>query len=225
MKPSVLLAEATTPDGAQLTLRLHDGHFQMRVGGHGLMCTTETRSEAELAERGCAKLVDGGPARVLIGGLGFGFTLRRVLELVPAGVRVQVVELLPVVVAWNREYMRSVNGELVDDARVQIVVDDVGAVLAAAPAASYDAVLLDVDNGPFALVDAGNAQLYSTAGLRVLARALRPGGRAAFWSATPDSAFMRRLATAGFHATACAAKAYAQAKRATRTLIIADRRK
>ncbi|MEO8604870.1 MAG: spermine synthase [bacterium] len=223
MKPSVLIAESTTPDGAKLTLRLHDGHYQMRVDGHGLMSTTETRSEAELAERGCEKLAATGQQRLLIGGLGFGFTLRRVLELVSTNVKVQVAELLPAVVAWNREHLQSYNGALVDDARVQIIVDDACAVLAAAPPGTYDAVLLDIDNGPFALVDPGNAQLYAATGLRHLARALRRGGRAVFWSAVPDRAFMHRLTAAGFRATACGAKAYAQAKRTTRTLIIADR--
>ena len=119
MKPSVTLAQTTTSDGATLSLRMHDGHYHMRIGGHGLMSTTATSSEARLAELACEKLVKQGRKHVLIGGLGFGFTLRRVLELVTTDVKVEVAELLPQVVAWNREHLQSVNGGLVDDPRVR----------------------------------------------------------------------------------------------------------
>jgi spermidine synthase len=222
VKPSVTLAQTTTSDGATLSLRLHDGHYHMRIGGHGLMSTIATRSEVRLAELGCERLVKEGRKRVLIGGLGFGFTLRRVLELVTTDVKVEVAELLPQVVAWNREYLRSVNGGLVDDPRVRILIEDVFALLARATAGHYDAVLLDVDNGPAALVDRGNARLYADHGLRVLSRALRVGGRAVFWSASPERSFMARLAQAGFRAEAVAAKAYAKSKRGNHTLFVAD---
>ena len=223
MKPSVTLAETTTPDGARLTLHVHDGHYQMRVDGSGLMTTTQTRSEAQLAEVACEHVGAAPGARVLIGGLGFGFTLRRVLELVHPAVRVQVAELLPQIVAWNRDYLQSVNGALLDDRRVEILLEDVVAVLTRAPAGGYDVVLLDIDNGPVALVDAGNARLYADQGLRVLSRALRPGGRAVFWSESRDRSFMRRLTAAGFRATAIGTKSYAKAKRDIYTLIVADR--
>lgn len=222
MKPSVTLAEATTPDGSTLSLHRHDGHYQMRVGGHGLVSTTATSSEARLADLGCESVGTTGGEHVLIGGLGLGFTLRRVLELVHSDVHVQVAELLPEVVAWNREHLQSVNGGLLDDARVEILVDDVFAVLTRASAGCYDAVILDVDNGPAALVDPANARLYADQGLRVLSRALRRGGRAVFWSATPDRSFMTRLAAARFRAIAVGSKAYARARRGTRTLIVAD---
>jgi spermidine synthase len=222
VKPTVTLAQTTTADGATLSLRMHDGHYHMRIGGHGLMSTTATSSEARLAELGCERLVKDGRKRVLIGGLGFGFTLRRVLELVTADVTVEVAELLPQVVAWNREYLQSVNGGLVDDPRVGILIEDVFALLARATAGRYDAVLLDVDNGPAALVDPGNARLYGDHGLRVLSRALRVGGRAVFWSASPERAFMARLAQAGFRAEAIAAKAYDKSKRRNHTLFVAD---
>ena len=222
MKPSVTLAQITTADGATLSLRMHDGQFHMRIGGHGLMSTTATSSEARLAELACERLGKEGRKHVLIGGLGFGFTLRRVLELVTADVKVEVAELLPQVVAWNREYLQSVNGGLVDDPRVGLLIEDVFALLARAPAGQYDAVLLDVDNGPAALVDHGNARLYADPGLRVLSRALRVGGRAVFWSASPERSFMARLAHAGFRAEAIATKAYAQSKRRDHTLFVAD---
>jgi spermidine synthase len=163
-----------------------------------------------------------GRKHVLIGGLGFGFTLRRVLELVTTDVKVEVAELLPQVVAWNREYLQSVNGALVDDPRVGILIEDVFARLARATPGQYDAVLLDVDNGPAALVDPGNSRLYAEHGLRVLSRALRVGGRAVFWSASPARSFMARLTQAGFRAEAVATKAYARSKRRNHTLFVAD---
>ena len=222
MKPSVTLARTTTSDGATLSLRMHDGQYHMRIGGHGLMSTIATSSEARLAELGCERLARQGRKHVLIGGLGFGFTLRRVLELVTTDVKVDVAELLPQVVAWNREHLQSVNGGLVDDPRVGILIEDVFAHLARATAGQYDAVLLDVDNGPAALVDRGNARLYADHGLRVLSRALRVGGRAVFWSASPERSFMARLIQAGFRVEAVAAKAYAKSKRRNHTLFVAD---
>lgn len=222
MKPSVIVAETTTPDGARLSLHRRDAVFVIRIGGDELMSTLRTRSEVRLADLGCEQLGRAGRAKVLIGGLGFGFTLRRVLELVHDDVQVRVAELIPQIVAWNRAHLQSVNGALVDDARVEILIDDVYAVLAGAQPGEYDAVLLDVDNGPIALVDSGNARLYVAAGLRVLSRALRAGGRAVFWSADPDRPFMARLTAAGFRATAIDSKAYANATRDRHTLIIAD---
>jgi spermidine synthase len=222
MKPSVILAEATTPDGSTLSLRRRDGHYHLRVAGHGLVSTTATSSETRLADLACEQLGKAPGARVLIGGLGMWFTLRRVLELVHTEMKVQVVELLPEVVDWNRRHLQAVNGGLVDDARVEILIDDVFAVLARAGAGDYDAVILDVDNGPAALVDPRNTRLYADRGLRVLSRALRRGGRAVFWSASADRSFMTRLGAAGFRATAVDSKAYAKAKRSTRTLIVAD---
>ncbi len=222
MKPSVTLAETTLSGGSTLSLCMRDGHYHLRVAGRELMSTATTSSEERLAELACEKVGTTSGTRVLIGGLGFGFTLRRALELVHPDVKVQVAELLPEVVAWNREHLQSVNGGLVDDARVEIQIDDVLAVLARANARQYDAVLLDIDNGPAPIVAAANRRLYAAAGLQVLSRALRVGGRAVFWSASTDRAFLKQLTQAGFLATAVGAKAHAQAKRDTHTLFIAD---
>jgi len=135
-----------------------------------------------------------------------------------------VAELLPEVVAWNRQYLQSVNGGLLHDPRVEILIEDVLAVLTAADAGRYDVILLDVDNGPPAsIVDPATTRLYADSGLTVLFRALRPGGRAVFWSASSDRAFLKRLTRAGFRTTAVGAKAYPNAKRDTHTLFIADR--
>ena len=136
MKPFLLLATSHTPDGAELTLHSHDSHFYLRVNRQPLMGTNASESEKVLAELACAHLGSGTP-RVLIGGLGFGFTLRRVLELVSPAAHVQVAELLPQVVAWNREFLTSVNGQLLDDKRVEITVDYVFQVISRAPRGHY----------------------------------------------------------------------------------------
>lgn len=223
MKPTTTLAEARTPDGSRLALRHHDGHYGVFVDGDLLMSTRAWFSEAEMAELGCAGSRAGAPRRVLIGGLGFGFTLRRVLELVGPDAVVEVAELLPVMVEWNREHLSGVNGRLLDDPRVVVTLGDVYALLGKAPPGHYDVVLLDVDNGPVAMVDAGNKRIYSDEGLRVLSRALSASGRAVFWSGSTDREFMRRLIHAGFRARSIPAKAYPKAVRETHTLFVADR--
>lgn len=224
MKPFTLLAEARTPDGAELSLHAHDTHFYLRVNRQPLMGTNASESEKALARLACARLSGMKQPRILIGGLGFGFSLRQVLEIVGADARVQVAELLPEVVEWNRRYLGSVNGLLLDDRRVEVVVDDVFEVLSRAPAGHFDAILLDVDNGPVAMVQDGNARLYQTRGFAVITQALKPGGRVAFWSASTDAAFAKRLGKAGFHVEVVPAKAWPQAKRHTHTIFVADRR-
>lgn len=224
MKPFLLLAQSQTPEGAELTLHAHYTHFYLRVNRQPLMGTNASESEKMLAQLACDRLCDKPKVRVLIGGLGFGFTLRRVLELVGKEARVQVAELLPEVVTWNREYLSSVNGLLLDDKRVEVVVEDVFQVISRAPAAHYDAILLDVDNGPIAMVQDGNARLYQAQGFAAITHALRPGGRVTFWSASTDHGFAKRLAKAGFKVETVASKAYPQAKRSTHTIFVADRK-
>ena len=223
MKPFLLLAQSHTPDGAELTLHAHDSNFYLRVNRQPLMGTNASESEKVLAELACVRL-GSGTGRVLIGGLGFGFTLRRVLELVGAEVQVQVAELLPQVVAWNREYLSAVNGLLLADTRVQTTVEDVFQVISRAPKGHYDAILLDVDNGPIAMVQDCNARLYQTQGFSAIMHALKPDGRVTFWSASTDHAFAKRLTKAGFKVETVAAKAYPQAKRCTHTIFVADRK-
>jgi spermidine synthase len=223
LKPFVTLAQARTPEGAELTLHSHDNQFYLRVNRQPLMGTNASVSEKRLAELACHRLGGCLGARVLIGGLGFGFSLRRVLELVRKDAHVEVAELLPEVVAWNREFLREVNGLLLDDPRVQVSVADVFQIIARAPAAYYDAILLDVDNGPIAMVQDGNARLYQERGFAIIARALKPGGRVTFWSASQDQAFAKRLSKAGFKVQVVGAKAYEQARRDSHTIFVADR--
>ena len=187
------------------------------------MSTTATSSELLLAQLPCDGLRGRADACVLIGGLGLGFSLQRVLALVGRRARVQVAELLPEVVAWNREFLREVNGRLLDDRRVEVITRDVFDVIRRAEPAAYDAILLDVDNGPTSVVQAGNARIYNRRGLGMIARALKKGGKVAFWSAEAEPEFVRSLAHAGFKAEAFPAKAHEHAKREAHMIYLAER--
>lgn len=221
MKITRTLATCTTPDGSKLTLHEHDGEYFLKVAGLQLMSTTASASEQQMAELSCARL--GKRPRVLIGGLGFGFTLRRVLELTGPDAVVDVAELLPEVVAWNREFLGEVNGKLLDDPRVHIHVRDVFELIGSVGREAYDAILLDVDNGPDPFVQKGNERLYQQSGIDMAHQALKPGGRVIYWSAHPDKAFAKAL-EGRFRKVECiGAKAYPKAKRFTHTLFVADR--
>jgi spermidine synthase len=224
VQPFLTIAEAETAEGAKLTLHRRGQEFFLRVNGQALMGTNAPESERMLAELGCAGLRGKRGVRVLIGGLGFGFTLRAVLELLGEDGLVEVAELLPEVVAWNREHLAEVNGLLVDDSRVRMVLGDVYDLMAKGEVERYDAILLDVDNGPVAMVQEGNGRMYQADGLATIGRVLKPGGCVAFWSASGDPAFVRRLAKAGFAVQVEAVKAYAQAKRKVHTIFLGRRK-
>ena len=221
MKITRTLAACTTPDGARLTLHEHDGHHFLKVAGLQLMSTTASSSEEQMAQLSCAHLPP--RPRVLIGGLGFGFTLKRVLELVGTDARVDVAELLPEVVAWNREFLAEVNGRLLDDPRVAIHLRDVYDLIDRCGNDRYHAILLDVDNGPDPFVQKGNERLYAAPGIGRIKQALHAGGRVIFWSAHPDKGFARSLEKAFKRVECIPAKAYPKAKRFTHTLFVADR--
>lgn len=221
MKPTTTLATCRTPDGSLLVLQHHDGQHFLRIDGVPLMSTTAAASEQHMAEIACAAL----PAtpRILIGGLGFGFTLRRVLELCPAEAVVEVAELLPEVIAWNRAHLAAVNGGLLDDPRVRIHVGDVGELIEHCGPDRYHAILLDVDNSPDPLVQEGNARLYDQGGIARSHAALHRGGRVVYWSANRDAGFAKALERVFQQVECISAKAYPQAKRCTHTLFVADR--
>jgi spermidine synthase len=221
MIPFRNLAQTRTPDGSVFSLHEHDGDFFLKLNGRQLMSTTATTSELLLADLPCNGLRGRTDVCVLIGGLGLGFSLLRVLELVGKHATVQVAELLPEVVAWNREFLGAFNGPLLDDPRTKIIVDDVFKIIRRAPAASYDAILLDVDNGPTSFVQKKNSRLYDPTGFRAIARALKPGGQVAFWSACPEPGFIEKLARAGFKTEAVPAKAHERAKRAAHVIYLA----
>jgi spermidine synthase len=165
-------------------------------------------SEDALAAGACGRLGSREGARVLVGGLGMGFTLASALRALPGSAGVVVAELVPEIVDWNRGPLAGLAGRPLDDPRVRVHIGDVGDLLRGARA-TFDAVLLDVDNGPDGLTRASNDRLYSAAGLRDTARALRPAGVLAVWSVAPDEPFTRRLATAGFEVEVVPVRAHA----------------
>lgn len=223
MKPHRNLAETRTPDGARLSLHEHDGSYCIRLNGQDLMHSDTSASEVLLGELAKDRLAARPEARVLIGGLGLGYTLKAVLEHAGPRARVEVGELMPEIVDWNRTHMAGLNGRLLDDPRVSLRMGDVVATIAKAAPAAYDAILLDVDNGPTPMVSAGNVRLYGARGLDVLRKKLRPGGRLAIWSAAPDRTFEGRLAKAGFAAQAIPARVFPGAKRSAYVIYVGDK--
>jgi spermidine synthase len=223
LKPNLKLAETRTPDGAQLTLHEHDGSYCIRLDGQDLMHSDTSASEVLLGELAAALLAKPGPVRVLIGGMGLGYTLKAVLAKAGPKALVEVGELMPEVVEWNRTFMAGLNGKLLDDPRVKVRLGDVVETIARARPESYDALLLDVDNGPSPMVRAGNVRLYGPRGLEVLKSKLRPGGRLAIWSACPDRSFEARLRAAGFVAEAIPAKLFPTAKRSAYVIYVGDK--
>jgi spermidine synthase len=197
MKPTRLLDRSVTPDGLPLTLHEHDGTLSIRVGNVELMSARQHHSEERMAELACADLGDRPQAAVLIGGLGLGFTLREALRHLAGDATIVVAELVPAVIAWNRNPAYRLAADVIDDPRVEIVVGDVADVLAESRG-RFDRIMLDVDNGASGLTAAGNAGLYAAPGLGAARAALKPRGRLAVWSAGPDPRFLARLEAAGF---------------------------
>ena len=193
-----LLGTAQVPGGEELKLLAHGRDFMIVLGHNELMSTRMRGSEEALATMTLDRL--GGAARdarLLVGGYGMGFTLRAALaRLGPKG-HVTVAELVPEIIEWAKGPMAEVAAGCLDDPRVTLRMDDVADAMLLAPE-PYDAILLDVDNGPDGLVRPENSRIYSRAGLRAVVRALRPGGILAVWSAAPDRAFTRRLENEGF---------------------------
>lgn len=200
MLPWIELDTAPVPDGGTLKLMQRGTEFWIMAGTNPLMTSRQSGSEEALATLAFARLGDRPRPRLLIGGLGMGFTLRAALAIAPPGAEIVVAEIVPAVVAWARGPLAPVFAGCLDDPRVRIQQADVAAVIARAPR-RWDAILLDVDNGPEGLSRAGNDRLYTAAGLRAQKAALAPGGVLAVWSAHPDAAFARRLAAAGFAVT------------------------
>lgn len=200
MKPWKVLDRAPVP-GGELTLACRDDVWVIRLNAEELMTSRSHGSEEALAALGCAGLARRTDARVLIGGLGLGYTLRAALDRLGPRATVVVAELSAAVLHWNRELLAPLAGRPLDDPRVRVEVADVADLLAASSEA-YDAILLDVDNGPRAVCQPANRRLYSIPGITTATRALRPGGVLVIWSTSPDDAFVQRLRRAGFAAAA-----------------------
>ncbi|MGP8245663.1 MAG: hypothetical protein ACLQVN_14240 [Bryobacteraceae bacterium] len=197
MKRWVSVEKAVTADGKAISLWEHDGDYTIRVDGATLMSTRQHASEEQLAELACAHLKGKRGARVLIGGLGFGFTLKAALAALAPDAAVVVAEIAAAVIAWNRNpgFKFAANGT--GDSRATVLLRDVRDAIGEARG-GFDSIILDVDNGPAALSADGNHRLYDRAGLQAARTALRTNGSMAIWSVARDPAFERLWRSAGF---------------------------
>lgn len=197
MVPRELIATARVPGGAELMLYRRGGDHMICLDRNELMSSRMAGSEEALAVMAAERLAGRKAPHILIGGYGMGFTLRAALKALGRDARVTVAEIVPEIIDWARGPMVELMAGCLDDRRVDLVIGDVGEVIAAARS-TYDAILLDVDNGPDGLSREGNDGLYSPRGLGVAKAALKPGGVLAVWSAAPDKAFAKRMSGAGF---------------------------
>ena len=219
MKPQKTLSRMATPDGKELVLYERDGVFSIRVDGLELMSSRAHGSEEALARLVLSEIGHRRP-KVLVGGLGMGYTLRAVLNARPQVSRVVVAELFPSVVSWNRDELAHLAGAPLDDPRVTLFEGDVSDLLAN-NRRSFNAVLLDVDNGPAAFTLARNERLYGPHGIASVRRSLRPGGVLGVWSSDPDPAFARELGRAGFRVKTETVSARRAAKGPKHTVFVA----
>jgi spermidine synthase len=210
MIPWLQIDTARVP-GADVELRLmrRGADFSMMLGPNELMNSRLSGSEEALATLACRRIEAVKRPNLLIGGLGMGFTLRAALAVLGTDARITVAELVPAVIAWARGPMASIFAESLNDPRASILNTDVIEVIRSHPSA-FDAILLDVDNGPEGLIRKANDALYDLKGLKAIRRALRPGGVLAVWSSGPNPAFSKRLRDAGFDVNEVAVRATAK---------------
>ena len=217
MRKREVLDRSTTPDGTLLELAREAGYYVIRVGHALLMSSAASASEQHMAVIARELLGDRPAPRILIGGFGMGYTLRAVLDNFGSDAQVTVAELLPALIQFARTHLAELAGHALDDPRVELFEGDVREPIARG---GWDAILLDVDNGPSALTAASNASLYSPAGTARLHRALRPGGVLVVWSVAPDTRYEARLRAGGFDHKIVRARARV-GKGATHTLFVA----
>jgi spermidine synthase len=192
-----LIGRSVTPEGTDMTLLRRGHEYIILADGKPLMSSRMHGSEEALATLGCERARQMEEPCVLVGGLGMGFSLRAALDLLPALARVVVAELLPAIVEWNEGVLGPLADRPLRDRRVEVSLGDVGETLRRSPA-RFDAVLLDVDNGPTPFAQASNRSLYGNEGVEHARRALRKGGVYALWSARRDVKFEHRLRYSGF---------------------------
>lgn len=192
-----ITVERVIVDGSTLTLAVHDADYVIRVDGRELMSTRHAHSEEQLGSVGCESLRSQPRARVLIGGLGLGFTLRAALSSLGRDAEVVIAELLPEVVSWNQNPAYPFAAQALADPRTQLVLGDVAPLIEQSEA-RFDAILLDADNQTTRMNTAGNNRLYEPAGLAAVHRALRANGQAVYWSAGEEPRFAKRFAESGF---------------------------
>lgn len=219
MKPTVLLAEATTPEGDHLALYSHDGRYFLKANGAQLMTSFSHGSEEELARLGCAPLKQATKPHVLIGGLGLGYTLAEACRVLPQkGARFTVAELVPEVVAWNKAHLSHLHPGLWEDPRVGYHFGDVGELIGKS-SEEFNVIMLATDHGPEAFVGQNNDALFTKEGLGTLAAALKVGGLLAIWSAKDDKTFEKRLRLAGFDVSRAEVAAASRGKQRRRHII------
>ena len=221
MKPSVRIATARTPNGGEMVLYQHDRDFSIKINGKELMHSRQHESELALARLGCAHLAGRKAPSILIGGLGMGYTLRQALDMLSPHAQVVVCELLEAVVEWNREFLGGLNGQPLGDERVDLKTGDIVELISCSKS-RFDAILLDIDNGPGAITDSGNRRLYGREGIRACRHALREKGCLAVWSAEPSKKFEHLLMSCSFHLRRFRVPAYKGSKSQSRFVWVAS---
>jgi len=204
-----------------MVLYRHDHDFWITINGQDLMLSRQHESEQELARLGCAHLAGRKAPSILIGGLGMGYTLRQALDMLSPHAQVVVGELLGAVVEWNREFLGELNGHPLRDKRVDLKTGDIVELISRSKS-GFDAILLDIDNGPRAITDSGNRRLYDREGIRACRRALRKPGCLAVWSAVPNKEFEQLLISCGFHVRRFRVPAYRGNKAHSRLVWVAS---
>jgi len=227
-----VLDSSQTPDGQHLILTREGEALTIWVEHRVLMSSRLHGSEEALAEVGCEHLIESArrgrrrkeSARVLVGGLGLGYTLRAALDLTLEHDVIEVCEVIPALVEWHREGpLGALAGKPLDDPRVSVVIGDLGATLRSGEPERYDAMLLDVDNGPEALASRANRWLYGRDGLARAAALLAPGGRVVYWSAFDDAGFTKRLAATGLETRVVKVGAAGRNDREKHVLFVGER--
>jgi spermidine synthase len=198
MIPWEHIASTVAPDGQRLELKRRGREYLVMAGGHDLMSSEDEGSSRALADLGCAHIDREKSALVLVGGLGMGYTLRAALDAVGPRAVVEVSEFVPAVAEWNRAELSALAGAPLDDPRCRLHIGDVRRRIEGAAPDSYDAILLDIDNGPVPLAHQQNEAVYGAKGLAAAWRALRPGGVFGVWSFSDDRRFTQRLERQGF---------------------------
>lgn len=219
MLPWKIIGRAKAASGGDLVLSERGGEYSLRINGWELMSSRKHGSEDAMADVGLRELKNPAEARVLVAGLGIGFSLRATLDKLPATAKVTVAEMVPAIVEWNRGVLGPLAGHPLDDPRVTLVVGDVRDVMRKQPG-GFDAVLLDTDNNETAFTDLSAAALYGPAGLKDARKALRPKGTLVIWNAGPDVKFEKRLGQAGFKAESVVAPAQSNGKGAKHVLFV-----
>ncbi len=207
-----------------MALYQHDRDFSILINGRDLMNSRQHTSELELARLGCAHLVGRKAPSVLIGGLGLGYTLRQALDMLSPCAEVVVAELLGAVIEWNREFLGKLNSYPLEDKRVDLETGNIIALISRSKS-RFDAILLDIDNGPNAITDSGNSRLYSHKGIQACRQALCEQGCLAVWSAEPSKKFEQLLMGCRFHVRRFRVPAYKGGKSQSRFVWVASQDK